>query len=92
LSAQAGQNQHHDGAGAIYPAEAPGRARERRAGGSFFPGFCVEYLDLTVDDLAHAGASTLTEHEEMPWGCRVVAEDQDGRAVEVNQRGHCPRS
>jgi hypothetical protein len=26
----------------------------------------------------------------MPWGCRAVAEDPDGRAVEVNQRGTAP--
>ena len=32
----------------------------------------------------------LTGHEQMPWGCRMVAEDPDGRAVEINQRGHCP--
>lgn len=77
---------------AIYPAEAPGRARERRCGGSFFPGFYVESLDRAVEALARAGAPVLTGHEQMPWGCRVVAEDPDGRAVEVNQRGHCPGS
>jgi catechol 2,3-dioxygenase-like lactoylglutathione lyase family enzyme len=44
---------------AIYPAQAPGRAPERRTGGNVFH-------------------------------CRVVAEDPDGRAVEINQRGHCP--
>jgi lactoylglutathione lyase len=74
---------------AIYPAEAPGRARERRSGGSFFPGFYVESLDRTADALAAIGATVLTGHEHMPWGCRIVAEDPDGRAVEINQRGHC---
>jgi predicted enzyme related to lactoylglutathione lyase len=77
---------------AIYPAEAPGRARDRRLGGSLFPGFYVESLDRAVEALAGVGAPVLTEHEQMPWGCRVVAEDPDGRAVEVNQRGHCPSS
>lgn len=75
---------------AIYPAEAPGRAGERRSGGSFFPGFYVESLDHAVQAVTRAGARILTRHEQMPWGCRVVAEDPDGRAVEVNQRGHCP--
>jgi lactoylglutathione lyase len=75
---------------AIYPAEAPGRARERRSGGSFFPGFYVESLDQAAEALARTGAPVLTGHEQMPWGCRVVAEDPDGRAVEINQRRHCP--
>jgi lactoylglutathione lyase len=75
---------------AIYPAEAPGRARERRSGGSFFPGFYVPSLDRAAEALSGAGAAILTEHKQMPWGCRIVAEDPDGRAVEINQRGHCP--
>jgi lactoylglutathione lyase len=75
---------------AIYPAEAPGRARERRSGGSFFPGFYVASLDRAASALAQAGALVLTGHEQMPWGCRIVAEDPDGRAVEINQRQHCP--
>ncbi|HEY1321900.1 MAG TPA: VOC family protein [Streptosporangiaceae bacterium] len=75
---------------AIYPAGAPGRARERRAGGSLFPGFYVEALDRAAEALAQAGAPVLSGHEQMPWGCRVVAEDPDGRAVEINQREHCP--
>ena len=75
---------------AIYPAEAPGRARERRSGGSVFAGFYVESLDRVIEALAAADALVLTAHEPMPWGCRIVAEDPDGRAVEINQRGHCP--
>jgi len=75
---------------AIYPAETPGRATERRSGGSVFPGFYVDSLDRAVEELNAAGAPMLTEHEQMPWGCRIVAEDPDGRAVEVNQRRHCP--
>jgi lactoylglutathione lyase len=75
---------------AIYPAEAQGRAAERRRGGSFFPGFYVESLDQAAEALAGVGALVLTGHEQMPWGCRIVAEDPDGRAVEVNQRRHCP--
>jgi predicted enzyme related to lactoylglutathione lyase len=53
-------------------------------------GFYVESLDRVTEALARAGAPVLTEHDQMPWGCRVVAEDPDGRAVEINQRGHCP--
>jgi len=43
-----------------------------------------------AEALARAGAATLTGHDQMPWGCRIVAEDPDGRAIEVNRRGHCP--
>jgi lactoylglutathione lyase len=75
---------------AIYPAGTPGRAPERRSGGSCFPGFYVRSLDHAVAALTRAGAPIPTGHEQMPWGCRVVAEDPDGRAVEINQRGHCP--
>jgi hypothetical protein len=37
------------------------------------------------------GVHFATEHEQMPWGCRVVVEDPDGRAIEVNDRTHCQR-
>jgi lactoylglutathione lyase len=77
---------------AIYPAEGPGRAGERRSGGSVFAGFYVESLDRATEALAEVGAPVLTSHEEMPWGCRIVAEDPDGRAIEVNQREHCQRA
>jgi lactoylglutathione lyase len=75
---------------AIYPAQAPGRAPERRTGGNVFPGFYVESLERAVSALKEGGAPILTEHERMEWGCRVVAQDPDGRAVEINQRSHCP--
>ena len=77
---------------AIYPAEAPGRAPGRRAGGSCFPGFYVASLERAAHAVAGLGARTLAGHEEMPWGCRILVEDPDGRAVELNQRGHCPAS
>jgi hypothetical protein len=77
---------------AIYPAHSPGRARERRSAGSLFPGFYVQSLDRVAEALARARTPMLTGHQQMPWGCRVVAEDPDGRAVEINQRGHCPSS
>ncbi len=74
---------------AIYPAEAPGRAPARRSGGASFPGFYVSSLDRVTAALAGLGAPVLQPHQEMPWGCRIVVEDPDGRPVEVNQRDHC---
>jgi predicted enzyme related to lactoylglutathione lyase len=77
---------------AIYPAQTPGRAPARRAGGATFPGFYVTSLDQVTAALAELGAPVLQAHENMPWGCRILVEDPDGRQVEVNQRGHCPAS
>lgn len=65
------------------------RAPGWREAGSTFPGFYVDSLDSVVDALRAINTSILVEHEQRPWGCRVVAEDPDGRAVEINQRGHC---
>ena len=75
---------------AIYEAAAAGRAPERRAGGDTFPGFYVESLDEVTKALRQLGAPLIREHEAMPWGCRIIAQDPDGRAVEVNQKAHCP--
>jgi lactoylglutathione lyase len=75
---------------AVYPAQTPGRAPARRAGGASFPGFYVTSLDRATAALAELGAPVLQPHENMPWGCRILVEDPDGRQVEVNQRGHCP--
>jgi predicted enzyme related to lactoylglutathione lyase len=74
---------------AIYPAESSGRAPDHRAGGSSFPGFYVESLDEVTSALANIGSPLLSQHETMPWGCRIVAVDPDGRPVEINQQGHC---
>jgi lactoylglutathione lyase len=65
------------------------RAPGWRAAGSDFQGFFVASLDGAVGELRALGASILTEHETRPWGCRAIAEDPDGRAVEINQRSHC---
>jgi hypothetical protein len=43
-----------------------------------------------VAALEGLAAPVLAAHAPMPWGCRVVAQDPDGRAVEINLRGHCP--
>jgi lactoylglutathione lyase len=76
---------------AVYPAEtgSGARAPRWRAAASDFPGFYVDSLDEAVAAVQERGARLLVDHQERPWGCRVVAEDPDGRAVEVNQRGHC---
>jgi predicted enzyme related to lactoylglutathione lyase len=67
-----------------------GRAPERRHAGSDFPGFYVVSLDDVVGALRALGSSILTDHERRPRGCRAIAVDPDGRAVEINQRDHCP--
>jgi len=77
---------------AIYEAASPGRAAERRSSGDTFPGFYVESLDEASKALRKLGAPLIREHEAMPWGCRIVVQDPDGRAVEVNQKAHCPKS
>jgi len=74
---------------AIYEAATPGRAPERHSSGDTFAGFYVESLDATTKALRELGAPLIREHELMPWGCRIVSQDPDGRAVEVNQREHC---
>jgi predicted enzyme related to lactoylglutathione lyase len=74
---------------AIYRAAGPGASPPRRSGGDALYGFFVDSLDRTSATLRSVGAPTLSEHEVMPWGCRFVCTDPDGRTVEVNQRGHC---
>jgi predicted enzyme related to lactoylglutathione lyase len=76
---------------AIYPTEQSGRAPARRSAGSSFPGFYVDSLDEVTASLCSQSARLLTEHEQMPWGCRIVVEDPDGRAIEINDRAHCVR-
>ncbi len=75
---------------AIYEAATPGHAPERRSVGDMFPGFYVGSLDDVTTALRRLGAPIIREHEDMPWGCRIVVRDPDGRAVEVNQKEHCP--
>jgi lactoylglutathione lyase len=60
-----------------------------RSGGSTFVGFYVESLDRTSESLKSLGSPVLIEHQVRPWGCRMVFDDPDGRAVEINQLGHC---
>ena len=75
---------------AIFAADdSAGRAPQWRESGSSFPGFYVASLDDTLAALAGSGVTVLTGHQVRPWACRAVVEDPDGRAVEINQRGHC---
>ena len=75
---------------AVLPAnEGDGADPAWRAAGTTFVGVWVDSLDGTVAALERAGADLLRSHEQCEWGCRVVVRDPDGRAVEVNQTGHC---
>jgi lactoylglutathione lyase len=76
---------------AIYQAEAGrgSRALPWRSAASDFPGVYVDSLDAATTALEAIGATVLAPHQAMPWGCRIVAADPDGRAIEINQRGHC---
>ncbi len=70
-------------------ASSAGHAPKWREPGSSFPGFYVASLEHTLTTLAGYGAPVLVSHQVRPWACRAVVEDPDGRAVEINQRGHC---
>jgi lactoylglutathione lyase len=76
---------------AVFPADASARSvvPRWREGGSTFVGFYVDSLDETLEALQRVGTKLLADHEVREWGCRVVVEDPDGRAVEINQRSHC---
>jgi hypothetical protein len=74
---------------AIWETTGAGTVPAWRHSGSTFPGFYVDSLDDVVAALA--SAPVLVGHEVMPWGCRVVVQDPDGRPVEINQREHCPQ-
>jgi predicted enzyme related to lactoylglutathione lyase len=75
---------------AIYPAESASTTPGRRGAGSTFAGFYVDSLDAVAAALSELSAAVIGEHEQMPWGCRMMFQDPDGRPVEVNQQGHCP--
>lgn len=75
---------------AVFPGSGAGTAPPRGAGGSTFIGFYVSSLDETLAALRQRGDRVLVDHETQAWGCRAIAEDPDGRRVEINQRGHCP--
>lgn len=74
---------------AVFPAAHDGVSPGWRGAGSTFVGFYVDSLDDTLAGLCRMDAPLLVDHQVREWGCRVVVEDPDGRAVEINQRGHC---
>lgn len=74
---------------AVFQGDAAGEQLGWRRQGSTFAGFYVASLELTVVALEALGAKVLQLHQHRDWGCRVVVEDPDGRAVEINQRDHC---
>jgi lactoylglutathione lyase len=75
---------------AVLEAEAAtDRALAWREAGSSFPGVYVDSLEQTLAALTKLGAPLLLAHQTRRWGCRAVVKDPDGRAVEINQRGHC---
>jgi hypothetical protein len=75
---------------AVLDAEAvPDRTLAWREAGSSFPGVYVDSLEQTLTALAKLGAPLLLAHQARDRGCRAVVKDPDGRAVEINQRGHC---
>jgi lactoylglutathione lyase len=78
---------------AVFPASTSDNgAGSWRSNGSTFVGFYVPSLDRIAESLGLLGAKVLVEHQVRPWGCRMVVEDPDGRAVEINQRAHCEDS
>jgi lactoylglutathione lyase len=74
---------------AVLPAVTPGSSPGWRAAGSTFTGFWVGSIEEVLATLEPLGAQVLQAHQDREWGCRVVVADPDGRAVELNQRGHC---
>lgn len=75
---------------AVIPASAQGNTGWRAAG-STFVGVWVPSLEAASAELERLGATVLLGHDDCEWGCRIVVADPDGRAVEVNQRDHCPK-
>jgi lactoylglutathione lyase len=74
---------------AIYEADGEPVVAWHRRPGEVFVGFYVESLDAVVQAATADGGRQVSAHEQMPWGCRVLLEDPDGRTVEVNDRSHC---
>jgi hypothetical protein len=65
------------------------RALSWRSASSDLPGFYIDSLDDVIATLNTLATKMLAAHQRRPWGCRIVAQDPDGRAVEINQWNHC---
>ena len=74
---------------AIYQAEGEAVVAAHRGPGEVFVGFYVDSLDSVVSAMASNGILPVTRHEQMPWGCRILFRDPDGRTVEINDKAHC---
>jgi lactoylglutathione lyase len=74
---------------AIYQADGDSVTASHREPGEVFVGFYVDSLDAVIGAMAGNGVSPIAPHEQMPWGCRVLFQDPDGRTVEVNDKSHC---
>ena len=64
-----------------------GNAQRWRDGGCTWPGFVVEDVPATLQNVTALGAKVLGGPEERPWGIRAVVEDPDGRPVEIWSSG-----
>ena len=73
---------------AIYASEGSLSSPAHHAPGEVFVGLYVDSLDDAFARLEEASAPIVGGHERMPWGCRFLCEDPDGRTVEVNDRSH----
>jgi lactoylglutathione lyase len=74
---------------AIYQAEGDAVVAAHCEPGEVFVGFYVDSLDSVVSAMASNGVLPATRHEQMPWGCRILFRDPDGRTVEINDKSHC---
>jgi catechol 2,3-dioxygenase-like lactoylglutathione lyase family enzyme len=68
----------------LFPGK-PGTAPDRRNSGATMIGFQINDLDDVLENLDGLGAVILTQPQVNDWGRRVVVEDPDGRAIELNQ-------
>jgi len=68
----------------IYPGTS-GNAPERKSAGATLIGFQVDNLDKIVEALSDLEGSILSFPQDSPWGRRMVIQDPDGRAIELNQ-------
>ena len=75
---------------AVFASSLAGKSRGWRVGGTTFLGFWVTSLERVIVDVEPIGKRLLCDHQQRRCGCRIVLADPDGRAVEINQRDHCP--
>ena len=64
----------------------PGETPAFRSAGSAMPGFAVESIEEAHKAIEKLGAAIIQQPTEYPWGPRMLAEDPDGRSVEIFER------